>query len=519
MKKNFQRLLFSLSIVLVTFPTVTICAGNDASCKQKMGKTTESALGVKPITGTWINLAYKDVRNKYTNPQSFDNTDPELWKAKVRELSAMGIEYLVFMEVANEGKAYYPSKIMPWWYDKNKQSPVEAILDEAARHNMKIFMSTGWAKDQDDNLLDPAIKERQLRIMEELAALYKNHKAFYGWYLPVEDCLCPIFAEHAVQSANALTEKAKALTPGKKTLISPYGIGLSEFDDPEYEKQLAKLKVDIIAYQDEVGCVRDKFMLPRLKKTWQRLRDIHNRLNIEMWANCETFTWEEGTNDRTSALIPAAYPRLLSQQVAASAAGVDRIISFMVCGIIENPGSVYQLGQPVWSNKVYNDYMDWKNRTEYWQLAEAALMEKLDNEATPEMMLGKNGLQALLDGKVAEEDTEDVRWVKLGKGYHEFVVDLQKNTRVRKAMLRMLNYKPDGVGMPLKVYMFTSADGKDYKLTSIKDAPYFPNNKHDAWIENILFDRLDENVRYVKVAFEAPQQVYMDEFFINPVIR
>ena len=67
-------------------------------------------------------------------------------------------------------------------------------------------------------------------------------------------------------------------------------------------------------------------MLPRLKKTWQRLRDIHNRLNIEMWANCETFTWEQGTNDRSSALIPAAYPRLLSQQVAASVAGVDRII-------------------------------------------------------------------------------------------------------------------------------------------------------------------------------------------------
>ena len=109
-------------------------------------------------------------------------------------------------------------------------------------------MSSGWAKDQDDNLLDPAIKERQLRIMEELASLYKNHKAFYGWYLPVEDCLCPIFAEHAVQSVNTLSEKAKNLAPGKKTLISPYGIGLSEFDNPEYEKQMQKLKVSQFAH-------------------------------------------------------------------------------------------------------------------------------------------------------------------------------------------------------------------------------------------------------------------------------
>ena len=84
MKKNFLRLLLSFSIMLVTLPAVTICAGNDASGKQKKEKTEASDLGVKPITGTWINLAYKDVRNKYTNPQSFDNTDPELWKAKVR---------------------------------------------------------------------------------------------------------------------------------------------------------------------------------------------------------------------------------------------------------------------------------------------------------------------------------------------------------------------------------------------------------------------------------------------------
>lgn len=46
-------------------------------------------------------------------------------------------------------------------------------------------------------------------MMEELAVLYKNHTAFYGWYLPVEDCLCPIFAEHAVQAVNTLVEKLK----------------------------------------------------------------------------------------------------------------------------------------------------------------------------------------------------------------------------------------------------------------------------------------------------------------------
>ena len=132
---------------------------------------------------------------------------------------------------------------------------------------------------------------------------------------------------------------------------------------------------------------------------------------------------------------------------------------------------------------------------------------------------GKADLKALLDGRVAEEDSKDARWVKFEKGYHELVVDLQKKTRLRKVMLRMLDYNLDGIGMPLKVYLFTSLDGKEYRLASIKDTPHFPNNRHDAWIENLLFDQLDESIRYMKVAFEASQQVYMDELFVNPVIK
>lgn len=180
---------------------------------------------VKPITGTWINLAYQDVRNKYTNPTVSDNTGPELWEQKVQELHEMGMEYLVFMAVANEGRAYYPSLLMPHVYPEGRKSPVDAIMDAAARFGMKVFMSTGWAKDQDDNLRDPAIRRRQQEMMQELAGLYGHHPALYGWYLPVEDCLCPLLSEHAVTAVNALTDKARSLTPGKKILISPLRAG------------------------------------------------------------------------------------------------------------------------------------------------------------------------------------------------------------------------------------------------------------------------------------------------------
>ena len=43
------------------------------------------AQDILPITGSWVNLFYQDVRNKYTNPQYMDNTDPDFWQAKVQD--------------------------------------------------------------------------------------------------------------------------------------------------------------------------------------------------------------------------------------------------------------------------------------------------------------------------------------------------------------------------------------------------------------------------------------------------
>lgn len=219
-------------------------------------------------------------------------------------------------------------------------------MDEADQLGMKVFMSIGWAKDQDDNLKIPEILQRQKDIMNELAQIYGNRSSFYGWYLPVEDCLGPVLTDAAVKAVNSLVEKAHKLTPGKKTMISPYGFFCSEFDNPKFGEQIEKLKVDIIAYQDEVGCVREDFPMPRLKESWKKMRAIHDRTNIEMWANCELFTWEKGLNSRQSALIPAAMPRVISQLAAASQGGAERIISFMVYGIWDTNSTPILLHNP-----------------------------------------------------------------------------------------------------------------------------------------------------------------------------
>lgn len=458
---------------------------------------------IKPVTGTFINLAYQDVRNRYTNPAGVDMTSPELWEAKVAEMSEMGMEYLVFMAVANDGLAYYPSRLMAHHYPEGRKSPVEAIMDAAAKHGMRVFMSTGWAENQDDNLRLKHIKQRQMDMMVELAELFGSHEAFYGWYLPVEDCLGPVLTDYAVEAVNALTRHARELTPEAKILISPYGIFNSDFSHPDYARQIGRLEVDIIAYQDEVGCVRERFPLPRLRENWKRLAEIHSTLPIEMWANCENFTWERGTNDRTSALIPAAPERFRAQLEAASQAGVARIISFMMCGIFDPEGSAYALGQPDLAARAAEEYVAWSKDRKPLRTSTEGI--KVADCTEPR----------LTDGIVADESTNHEGWLRLPKGEHEFVVRLEEVAENATVHLGALNYVPDGVCLPERIALYGSEDGTKYTLFGVEQPYAWPNNRHDAWVQEIAVRGKCVGAKYLKVVLTCPSKCYIDELRVG----
>ena len=122
-------------IILYALAALSVLAGCISPSQKGSDKLCDVEVkpeSVLPITGTFINLPYQDVRNKYTNPPHIDNTDPQMWAAKIAEMKKMGMEYLVFMSVANEQKAYYPSKLMDWHYPQWRKSPVDAVMDAAA---------------------------------------------------------------------------------------------------------------------------------------------------------------------------------------------------------------------------------------------------------------------------------------------------------------------------------------------------------------------------------------------------
>ncbi len=478
----------------------------------------------KPVRATWINFEYQDERNKYMNPFGTDMTNPELWKTKMSELNEFGIKYVILMYVANNGRSFYNSNFMPHAYKDGIPSPVDVIMKSADELGMKVFMSSGWAKDQDDNPALPEIRSVQLKIMKETADLYSKHKSFYGWYLPCEDVVGPFLSERAVNAANELASEARKLTPGAKVMISPYGLRMAKFDDGRFAEQIAKLKVDIIAYQDEIGCVVEDMPIPHLKENFMKLREVHDKAGIAFWSNNEAFTWEKGLNTRPSALIPAPFPRYLSQICGASAAKVDEVSSFAICGIFDKPGSAFPIGEPELSRTAWKDYMDWLSGKGRWSILEATFLNLLSNEAKGMTVTftgresASTGAGLLTDGKFGVESTSDKNWVINEKGDLIFVVDMKKEVDIRSVATRFLTYRKHSIAFPSTVEFSFSADWQNFTSpVTVRMDNYLPD-RYDCWIDLAYSGPITIRSRYIRVYCinSAGMKIMCDEVIVNP---
>lgn len=503
---NNPRIVFTFSFLLIIATSI------------------QAQPGTKQVHGTFITFHYQDERNKYMNPATIDQTSPELWKLKIKELSEMGIKYVILMFVADEGKSFYPSDFMPHAYRDGTESPVEAVMNAADGYGIKVFMSTGWAKNQDDNPGLPEIRAIQIKIMHETAALFSKHKSFYGWYLPCEDVVGPFLSQKAVDAVNSLTAEAKSLTPGAKVLISPYGLRLADFSGNKFYEQIAKLKVDIIAYQDEIGCVVETTPLPHMKENFKHLREVHDKAHIELWSNNESFTWEKGLNVRPSALIPAPFPRFLSQLVGVTEAKVDEVVSFSVTGIFDKPGSVIPIGEPIFAGKIYTEYMDWKDGRGRWPLLEATFFGNLAHDAISKTISFVNPPAPsysegnLTDGKTGAENDKDGNWLGFDRKDMIATIDLGSRQPIRQLAARFLSYKTGNIFLPSSVEFSVSDDGKTYKFLKTVIMDQQQNDRYDCWIDIASADNLKENARYVRVyAINGTGQLILsDEILVNP---
>lgn len=306
----------------------------------------------RKLDGTFFEFRHHNTaEGKYWNP-ALEKFTSEDWRNKVREISALGMEYIVIMSTALYDRCYFRSSVFPF-ADIACDDPIEAVLDEADKCGIKVFLGNGfygdWRK-PGQNITSPEVMKRTFCAMEELAVLYAHHESFYGWYFPDETCIILRFSKAFMKYVNRCSEFCSRITPNKKTLIAPYGTNLTLTND-RYVRSLAELDVDFIAYQDEIGVKKTK--AGSSERLFEKLRIAHDKAGrSQLWADIELFDFEGMVYK--SALIPANIERI-SLQIDSVAPYADKILGYQYLGLMNPSDSKAFAGHPD-SVKLYNEY-------------------------------------------------------------------------------------------------------------------------------------------------------------------
>ena len=135
-------------------------------------------------------------------------------------------------------------------------------------------------------------------------------------------------------------------------MIAPYGTR-TVIPDGRFVEQLRALDVDHVAYQCEVG-VR-KTRVEELDEIFARLKAVHEKAGVPLWADVEVFTFEGETY--RSPLLPAPFERV-RRQLEAIAPHVEKLLCYQYLGMMHPPHSPVFAGHPS-SAKLYTEYKAW----------------------------------------------------------------------------------------------------------------------------------------------------------------
>ncbi|MGC9327281.1 MAG: DUF4434 domain-containing protein [Candidatus Hinthialibacter sp.] len=335
--------------------TLSISAGLNGAAFPTWAGGGKKESSVQPIGGSWFEFQHCwPYESEYWDAACAAFTCDQ-WRIKIREMAELGIQYLVLLSVAQDGKTFYPSKHFPRW-NLNCEDPLEAVFSEADVQGSKIFVSSGFFDEKIGVLADAEGVKKRFQAMAELVECYGRHESFYGWYWPNEASLKPYFHDSFMTYCNQSSEEARKLTPQAKILIAPYGTRYTQ-NDAQFIRQLENLNVDIIAYQDEVG-VR-KTRVDQLEGIFSRLRKIHDQVpQISLWADMEIFSFQKEVYK--SNLLPAPFPRIEGQLKSLSPY-VDKILVYQYLGMMNKPGTPAHAGHSS-STRLYANYARWRRR-------------------------------------------------------------------------------------------------------------------------------------------------------------
>ena len=310
------------------------------------------------IGGTWFEFFHHSkVEGAYWNAACRSFTEAQ-WRQKIQEISGLGMKYLVLLcsslAYDDHAESYFAGGPYPFPENMICKNPIEILLDEADRQELRVFMSCGfygnWTHTY-ENMKSLEVRNRAFTAMDELYSQFGRHRSFFGWYLPDETGLDENgFPAFFIDYVNTYHAKIRELNPSLPLLIAPYGVSRVQASE-SFVAQLEQLDCDFVAYQDGVG-VRHS-ALEKVSEYFSALNAAHKKASrSRIWADVELFAFEGEVYH--SPLIPAPIQRV-EQQLSAVAPYVEEILVYQYQGMMNPPNSPAFLEHPD-SCALYQEY-------------------------------------------------------------------------------------------------------------------------------------------------------------------
>lgn len=317
----------------------------------------------RTIDGAWVGIVHwSEEEGSHWNADIRKLTEDD-WRQQILGMHNLGMDTVVIQEVFRNqayygtndistagyhGLAYYPSALYPGRVPMASHDPIEAILSEADRLNMNVFLGVGAYAWFD---FSPGALAWSEQVAAELWKRYGHHPSFYGWYVSAEayGSLIPDqgeqdkdhYRQQVIDFFRQFQAYCRNLAPEKPIMLAPNTHGMLKSRDVW---PLVLKHIDIVCpfafHRMPAGDITGE----QAAQLWQSMSD---KSGTHLWMDMEAFLFDG------KALVPRPIDGLIQDMERFP--NFEKILCYQYPGIFNAPGSRITPGGPA-TVALYNDY-------------------------------------------------------------------------------------------------------------------------------------------------------------------
>ena len=344
---------------------ILVAAGGGRTIRfeRKVQVLPSSVRSTRTIDGAWVGIVHwSEEEGSHWNADIRKLTEDD-WRQQILAMHNVGMDTVVIQEVfRNEayygdnkiatagyhGLAYYPSTLFSGRVSMTSRDPIEAILSEADRLNMNVFLGVGAYAWFD---FSPAALAWSKQVASELWRRYGNHPSFYGWYVSAEayGSLIPDQGEEekdhyrrqVIDFFREFQSYCRSLAPEKPVMLAPNAHGMLK----------SRAVWPLVLKHLDIVCPFAFHRMPegditgeQAAQLWQSMCD---KTGTHLWLDMEAFVFDG------KALVPRPIDGLIQDMQRFP--NFEKILCYQYPGLFNAPASRIAPGGPA-TVVLYEDY-------------------------------------------------------------------------------------------------------------------------------------------------------------------